>query len=258
MIWPLLHTRQTNRPKPLSSRIAKRKGSVTNRPPQFQRNQVRPLGPLVLLCESTDSEVGTKPNETVQKRRSLSHLPCPKSSKSARVFSPACPEQMTSQLAAQADHLQTSMEELSSQVITFGKTHRGRTYHDMWEQESKYCQWFLSTYEKSTKIERRRFIHFLEMKIERAELELSLPDVAQGSSGTQVPIHPRAKVQAKSKMMAKSRPATNPKTSSTSRRKKIRGPIWETRSKQFRKRSMQMWLLSRARWSPTCRKSSTT
>ena len=117
---------------------------------------------------------------------------------------------MTSQLAAQADHLQTSMEELSSQVITFGKTHRGRTYHDMWEQESKYCQWFLSTYEKSTKIERRRFIHFLEMKIERAELELSLPDTAPKSSEDQGPIHPRAKVKAKSKMLAKSRPSIQP------------------------------------------------
>ena len=112
--------------------------------------------------------------------------------------------------SSHAEYLLMSMEELSSQVITLGKSHRGRTYLDLWEHESKYCEWFLSTYEKSTKIEHRRFIRFLEMKIKRAELELSLPDSTQKTSEDQGPIHPRAKVQAKSKMLAKSRPSIQP------------------------------------------------
>ncbi|CAL1169126.1 unnamed protein product [Cladocopium goreaui] len=64
-----------------------------------------------------------------------------------------------------------SLEEMGSSPITFGKAHLGRPYAEIWNQEAKWLQWFVRTYETSQKIDHQKLLHFVSLMIERSEME---------------------------------------------------------------------------------------
>ena len=66
------------------------------------------------------------------------------------------------------DHL--SLKDLEESTIDFGQTHRGKTYLEMWNRHQDWIGWFVNHYEKSGKENHQKVIHFIQMKIERAEL----------------------------------------------------------------------------------------
>ena len=64
-----------------------------------------------------------------------------------------------------------SLEEMGSSPITFGKAHLGRPYAEIWNQEAKWLQWFVRTYETSQKIDHMKLLHYVTLMIERSETE---------------------------------------------------------------------------------------
>ena len=68
------------------------------------------------------------------------------------------------------DLSQFSMEELETHTISFGKAHLGDSFQHVWDTDQKWVHWFISHYPTSSKTSHRFFRHFVEMKVERAEL----------------------------------------------------------------------------------------
>ena len=105
-----------------------------------------------------------------------------------------------------------SMAELEDSLIDFGQTHKGKTYAHMWDQEQQWITWFVQHYEKSSKPNHQKFIHFVSLKVERAELtQQKIPMVEKG----EIPKKPPAslampKVKAKAKGRSSSRPEEIP------------------------------------------------
>lgn len=66
------------------------------------------------------------------------------------------------------DHL--SMKQLEDSVIDFGQAQLGLKYLEVWERHQDWVTWFINKYEKSAKESHQRFLHFVQLKIERAEL----------------------------------------------------------------------------------------
>ena len=83
-----------------------------------------------------------------------------------------------------------SLEEMGSSPITFGKAHLGRPYAEIWNQEAKWLQWFVRTYETSQKIDHQKLLHFVSLMIERSEMEAT-------TEPSQMPV-PRPKPKPKS------------------------------------------------------------
>ena len=84
-----------------------------------------------------------------------------------------------------------SYDQLGSLQIRFGEAKLGQTYQQVVTEDPKYCQWFIRKFASSSKDEHREFLAFLDMWVERKELEMS-------KTGTTVPMA-KAKVQAKAK-----------------------------------------------------------
>lgn len=97
-----------------------------------------------------------------------------------QVFGPRKPVVMSS-LASRLSKIQVevppelpnldhyTMEELGKMTIDFGNTHKGRTYQHMWEMEQGWVLWFCQHYSKSTKLNHRLVLKYIEMQIELAE-----------------------------------------------------------------------------------------
>eukprot|EP00435_Cladocopium_sp_Y103_P025620 s2627_g6.t1 len=98
------------------------------------------------------------------------------------------------------EHL--TIEDLKGEAMTFGRTHLGKTFEEMWVNHPDWIKWFAAHYYSSGKIEHRRMIHFIYLKIEESES-------AEGS--TQMPI-----AKAKAKSAPKSLAARPKSTASTS------------------------------------------
>ena len=64
-----------------------------------------------------------------------------------------------------------SMKQLEDSVIDFGQAQLGLKYQEVWERHQDWVTWFTNKYEKSAKESHQRFLHFVQLKIERAELE---------------------------------------------------------------------------------------
>ena len=64
-----------------------------------------------------------------------------------------------------------SMSELSERKIDFGKAHVGKTYGQVWETEKTWMKKFVKTFGGSEKFSHRAFLYFVELKVERAEIE---------------------------------------------------------------------------------------
>lgn len=130
-------------------------------------------------------------------------------------------------LAARLQKLQTPVEQempdmshqMDAFLIDFGKAHLGRTYYlDTWTTDQRWVKWFIGHYQHSRNTKHRMFLHYAELKIERAELE-----------GTTIPLtqmieEPRPKAATK----ASGKPYPKPKAKSMAMGSTIIEPMPET------------------------------
>ncbi len=61
---------------------------------------------------------------------------------------------------------QMTLAELKKETIAFGTAHKGKSFQQVFDQRQPWVDWFTSTYEKSTKVEHRKFIRFVELILE--------------------------------------------------------------------------------------------
>ena len=93
-----------------------------------------------------------------------------------------------------------SLAEMSETRVTFGKTHVGKTYEEVWQSEKGWVKWFCKVYGDSGKEEHKKFLIFVERKVERLELENELAPLQQ--TVEQGIVMPRSKAMPKAKATA--------------------------------------------------------
>jgi len=64
-----------------------------------------------------------------------------------------------------------SIVELEDMTVTWGTTHRGCYFEQIWCEHQSYVKWFLEHYSKSTSLEHQKFLFFIQLKVERLQLE---------------------------------------------------------------------------------------
>jgi hypothetical protein len=89
------------------------------------------------------------------------------------------------------EHL--TKENLKDEVMSFGKSHLGKTYEEMWVCHPDWIRWFTAHYHNSTKLEHRKMIHYIGLKIEESE--------ANEAQSSQLPV-PKAKAKSHPKSLA--------------------------------------------------------
>lgn len=94
------------------------------------------------------------------------------------------------------DHL--SMEALEESIVDFGNTHKGRSFLEMWNDHQDWILWFTQHYENSAKPSHQKMVHFIKLKLERAEME-----------GEHVPNVPKLNLKTKAKAKSKAYPPPN-------------------------------------------------
>ena len=99
------------------------------------------------------------------------------------------------------DFSQWSMADLEVSTIDFGKQQKGKTYATVWEEDQPWITWFVQHYEKSGKSSHQKFLHYVNLKVERAELTGTKIPVKEKSEGYST-ISPEQQVINRSRMMA--------------------------------------------------------
>ena len=111
---------------------------------------------------------------------------------------------------APLDFSQWSLADLEESKIDFGKQQLGKKYRQVWEDEQHWVMWFIQHYEKSTKMEHQKFIHFVNLKVERAEISgQTVPVILPAEGPKNVPrsmIMPKAKAKNQSRPLSPGRP----------------------------------------------------
>ena len=69
------------------------------------------------------------------------------------------------------DLSQYSLAQMDAMKIEFGTKHLGKTYKEVWSTDQQWITWFLKHYQNSKKGVHRLMLHYIALKIERAELE---------------------------------------------------------------------------------------
>lgn len=93
-----------------------------------------------------------------------------------------------------------SFEELSNLTITFGEAKVGQKFSKVIQEDPKYCQWFLTRWGQSPKLEHQKFTYFLNMWIEQQEanmndaLKPSAPSLSESGKS-----YPKAKAKSLAK-----------------------------------------------------------
>eukprot|EP00435_Cladocopium_sp_Y103_P008436 s5225_g2.t1 len=64
------------------------------------------------------------------------------------------------------DHL--TLQDLAQEVISFGAKHQGHTYEETWNDQ-EWVQFMVSRFQASTKESHRRFLKYVELKVESLE-----------------------------------------------------------------------------------------
>ena len=57
---------------------------------------------------------------------------------------------------------QLDLETMSQHRITFGRTHVGKTFAEVWDQEKSWMKWFAKTHASSTKPEHLKVLAYQE------------------------------------------------------------------------------------------------
>jgi hypothetical protein len=96
-----------------------------------------------------------------------------------------------------SDELETfkalSFEDQCNSVVTFGKSHVGKKFLEIWHQEPRWLQWVLKTFEGSTKLDHLKLFHFVQVMLEQEE------------SGMNPKIDPKCNAKPKAKAKSSSR-----------------------------------------------------
>lgn len=93
-----------------------------------------------------------------------------------------------------------SLEEMDQMKIAFGRQQLGKPFKEVWDREQAWVTWFTQHYENSQKYEHQIFLHYIETKVERAELTQQAIPVTNVPPKTKIP----AAVTTKSRAMPKS------------------------------------------------------
>lgn len=64
-----------------------------------------------------------------------------------------------------------SLEELEQQEVSFGKTHVGKSFKQVWDHEQRWILTFSKTWGDSQKLEHRIFLLFVQRMVEQCESE---------------------------------------------------------------------------------------
>ena len=91
-----------------------------------------------------------------------------------------------------------SVEEMGQHKVTFGKSHIGKTFAEMWESEKGWIRWFSKTYGDSQKDEHKKILAYIEAMVAQHEMIYEMDPLLVDA---QEVIQPRAKVMPKSKAM---------------------------------------------------------
>lgn len=86
------------------------------------------------------------------------------------------------------DHM--SCEDLQDEKVTFGKAHMGKKFSEVWETSQDWVKWFLMHYQESSKVEHKKMIRYIKLKIEEME--------TQGTGAPQTSNRPKPKPAPKS------------------------------------------------------------
>ena len=110
---------------------------------------------------------------------------------------------LSSNTAADLDQFrQMTVQEMGQAKVTFGKTHMGRTFSEVWTEERTWVKWFTKAYQDSQKAEHQKFLIYVDKMVSEHEQTLGLP---QMETSRQEIVQPRCKTAPKAK--AASRPA---------------------------------------------------
>lgn len=103
--------------------------------------------------------------------------------------------------------LELSIHELENSKMDFGSTHRGKLFSTMWSDHQDWIKWFVDHYQNSTNVKHRKMLHYIELKIERHELEgttVPIPSVEGTGKKINPSVSPTPKKMSAAKTMAKS------------------------------------------------------
>jgi hypothetical protein len=96
---------------------------------------------------------------------------------------------------------QLSLAEMAETRVTFGRSHVGKTYEEMWNHEKGWIKWFCKTYQDSSKEEHRKLLIYVDRKVERIEMEHELPPLANPTVQQGI-VQPRSKTMPNAKATA--------------------------------------------------------
>ena len=116
------------------------------------------------------------------------------------------------------DFSHLSLQQLEETKVDFGQSHLGKKYKEMWQGHQDWVAWFTNRYEKSGKESHQKFLHYVQIKVERAELEGTTVPVCSG--GTPTTTH----LTAKAKPLPKKKTAIPPAEQVT---------VWEADEEEF-------------------------
>ena len=101
--------------------------------------------------------------------------------------------QTTQTKHAQEDRLMSmSFEEVGQLTIRFGESKVGQQFSEVVKEDQKYCQWFIRKFAESSKPEHREFLHYINLYVERKELELNGLDQAAPKAKAKPPTKTQA------------------------------------------------------------------
>lgn len=86
-----------------------------------------------------------------------------------------------------------SMDEMEQCKVNFGQAQKGKSYKEVWDTDRSWRRFIINKYGESPVVEHKKIIYFFQLKIERLELEMNLPDVEP----EQMVMLPKAKAKAK-------------------------------------------------------------
>ena len=104
--------------------------------------------------------------------------------------------QKKNQVAQEQNLQEKSMEELGNMTVLFGQAKLGLKFSEV-KEDASYCKWFLRKWGDSEKAEHRALIRYLQLWIERQELEHGVPDTSTGSAGEKADFAALPKAKAK-------------------------------------------------------------
>lgn len=69
------------------------------------------------------------------------------------------------------DFTKMKLEDLGQSVITFGEAKKGQSFETVVMGDQSYVAWFTTKFAHSQKYQHRKFIHYIKMFVEQAEMQ---------------------------------------------------------------------------------------